>query len=80
MIRFSTVAANADVLGENTPLASEPDAVSRKSRATTAQRRGPERPEHRRGRGPGKESGSARPGKDINAAGFVKDPDATKPS
>jgi hypothetical protein len=80
MIRFSTVAANADVLGDNTPLASEPETVPRKSRAAAAQRRSPERPEHRRGRAPGKDSGNGRPGKDINAAGFVKDPDATKPS
>ncbi len=79
MIRFSTVAANADVLGEDTPLAREPDTAGRKTRAAAAQRRSPERPEHRRGRGPGKDAGG-RAGKDINAAGFVKDPDATKPS
>jgi hypothetical protein len=74
MIRFSTVAANADVLGDDTPLAAEPAGTDR------ARRVGPDRPEHRRGRGGNRDARAARPGKDINAAGFLKDEDANKPS
>jgi hypothetical protein len=74
MIRFSTIAANADVLGDDTPLAAEPDAARRQRRG------GPERPEHRRGRPAAGQSGAGRPGKDINAAGFLKDEDGNKPS
>jgi hypothetical protein len=75
MIRFNTIAANADVLGEDTPLAVEPDPARRQRRA------GPERPEHRRGRPAGRsEPGPARPGKDINAPGFLRDEDGQQPS
>jgi hypothetical protein len=75
MIRFSTIAANADVLGDDTPLVSEPDATRRQRRS------GPERPEHRRGRAAaGGSNGAGRPGKDINAPGFLKDGDGQKPS
>lgn len=72
MIRFSTVAANADVLGDDTPLAREPDSAARRPRT------GPDRPEHRRGRQRGTDAG--KPGRDINAAGFLKDEDSKKPS
>ena len=78
MIRFSTVAANADVLGEDTPLATDPNADVAGRRRTQVVRRSDDRPEHRRGRQ--LKDGSAKPGKDINAAGFLKDPDANKPS
>jgi hypothetical protein len=75
MIRFSTVAANADVLGDDTPLAAEPQGADRATR-----RAGPDRPEHRRGRAGSKDLRSVKPGKDINAPGFLKDEDASKPS
>jgi hypothetical protein len=78
MIRFSTVAANADVLGEDTPLATDPDGDVAGRRRTQVVRRSDDRPEHRRGRH--LKDGPARAGKDINAAGFLKDPDANKPS
>jgi hypothetical protein len=75
MIRFSTIAANADVLGDDTPFAAEPSGADRTQRAV------PERPEHRRGRPAGNDGrGAVRPGKDINAPGFLKDEDGNKPS
>lgn len=79
MIRFSTVAANADVIGDDTPMV-EPQ------RAPGEQRRGPaghernERDGVRRERDGTPESGAARPGQDINAPGFIKDEDAGKPA
>lgn len=77
MIRFTTVAANADVIGDDTPMA-EPQ------RAPGEQRRGPARGNEpdgvRRERDGTPESGAARPGQDINAPGFIKDKDAGKPA
>lgn len=72
MIRFSTVAANADVLGDDTPLASEPDVASRRPRI------GPDRPEHRRGRQRGKDV--SKPSRDVNATGLPKGEESKKPS
>jgi len=71
MIRFSTVAANADVLGEDTPMAQPQGSPAPPPGGTAVPR--PKR--HRR-----RESGAAKPGQDINAAGFVKDQDSTKPT
>ena len=78
-IRFSTEAANADVLGEDTPDAGPPQA---KPDGT-----GPDvvsgdrnRPAPDRGKGGDNPGGDVKPGKDINAPGFVKDQDAGKPS
>lgn len=79
-IRFSTEAANADVLGEDTPDAGPPqgrpdgtgpDVVSgdRSGRAPTG-----------RGKPGDSPAGDVKPGKDINAPGSVKDQDAGKPS
>lgn len=79
MIRFSTVAANADVIGEDTPMA-EPQAKPGEQRRSTAERAPQERGGVRRERDGLPESGAARPGQDINAPGFIKDPDASKPS
>lgn len=76
MIRFPTEAANADVLGEDTPLAQEPGAGAR--RAEQARHR-TDRPEHRRGRA-GTQPSAGKPGEDINAAGFIKDDDGGTPS
>lgn len=72
-IRFSTVAANADVLGEDTPADSPPGETGAGQAA-----RDIERESRHRGQGAGAES--ATPGKDINAPGFIKDRDASKPS
>ena len=78
MIRFSTVAANADVIGEDTPMA-EPQATPGEQRQGAADRQPPPRGGVRRERDGTPESGAARPGHDINAPGFIKDKDAGKP-
>lgn len=76
-IRFPTEAANADILGD--------DAENHTSVGSEGMPRGKAEgtPEHfqrsdksREARGSG---GEAKPGKDINQAGFVKDKDAGKP-
>jgi hypothetical protein len=74
-IRFSTEAANADILGED---ADDPTAAAPRTRTPY---RGDERFERtapRQGRTdtPG---GEGKPGKVINAAGFIKDKDAGEP-
>lgn len=78
MIRFPTEAANADVLGDDTPLAQEPPGAV--SRSAPQPRSRTDRPEHRRGRAAARPANAGQPGKDINAAGFIKDDDAGKPS
>ena len=78
MIRFPTEAANADVLGDDTPLAQEPPGVV--SRSIQQSRPRTDRPEHRRGRAGACPDNAGQPGKDINAPGFIKDDDAGKPS
>lgn len=79
MIRFSTIAANADILGEDTPMAEPPPTPGRRPPGAAGGTRG-ERGRARREPQGGRETGAARPGADINAPGFVKDRDATKPS
>jgi hypothetical protein len=79
-IRFSTEAANADVLGEDADTKDTTQAgMSRGVGADST-------PRDRFARSPKRDSqpeeapaGEAKPGKDINAAGFVKDKDAAKP-
>jgi hypothetical protein len=78
-IRFSTEAANADVLGED-PQTSEASegapraegagrtAADRFARPSKGERKTDETPD-----------ADVKPGKDINAAGFVKDKDSSKP-
>lgn len=77
--RFSTQAANADVLGDDTP-SNMPDGMPEAVGAdgTHRDRRSDRaaKPEGKSDRSPGTE---VKPGKDINAAGFVKDKDAAKP-
>jgi hypothetical protein len=78
-IRFSTEAANADVLGEDSESSAAPQAMPR---AVGADRTPRDRFE--RSSRPGAKSGEADPdkaksGKDINAAGFVKDKDSPEP-
>jgi hypothetical protein len=71
-IRFPTEAANADILGEDPDPATGPPDHIPKADST---------PRERSDRAPERQSsaGEARPGKDINAAGFVKDKDLGKP-
>ena len=71
--RFSTDAANADVLGEDVPMAT-PDASPTAADGTLGDRANRKAP--REGELGGDQ---AKPGKDINAPGFIKDEDATKP-
>ena len=74
-MRFSTQAANADFLGEDTPDPAEgvgADGTPRDPKARKARPHARTSPR----REPGDE---AKPGKDINAAGFVKDNDDGKP-
>jgi hypothetical protein len=77
--QFSTQAANADILGDDTPNATTEgmsDAVGADGTPRDrADRR--QKPQPPNAAAP---EGDAKPGKDINAPGFVKDKDAAKPS
>lgn len=78
-IRFSTEAANADVLGEDTDSGSAKDGTPEPAVADGKPAgRVAGNPQHDRKRGDNAD-GEAKPGKDINAAGFIKDKDAGKP-
>jgi hypothetical protein len=79
MIRFSTVAANADVIGDDTPMA-EPQRTPGAQRQRPAGHERNERGGVRRERDGAPDSGDAKPGQDINAPGFIKDKDAGKPA
>ena len=70
-IRFPTEAANADVLGEETP----PVAGSADGEARARARAAPGRFSRTGSSIPA----AGKPGKDINAAGFVKDKDPGPP-
>ena len=75
-IRFSTEAANADFLGE------DPEPGSATTGAATASGDGASRRERHGRERPFTRStglGEVKPGKDINAPGFIKDKDAGKP-
>ena len=74
-IRFSTEAANADVLGDDADAGGMARAAGgdkkprqRFSRSTPQGRNSADTP-----------ADQAKPGKDINPAGFVKDKDSSKP-
>lgn len=75
-IRFSTEAANADILGED---ADDPTA------AATPRTRPPHRSDDRFERTAPRQArnessaGEGKPGKDVNAASFLKDKDAGEP-
>jgi len=73
-MRFSTVAANADILGEETP-----NSTGGPSPGSNNQRREGDAPKRRYSRGAARQPAGGKPGEDINAAGFVKDKDADKP-
>jgi hypothetical protein len=79
MIRFSTVAANADVIGDDTPMA-EPQRKSGEQRHGPAGHERTGRDGVRRERDGTPASGAARPAQDINAPGFIKDQDVGKPA
>lgn len=79
MIRFSTVAANADVIGDDTPMA-EPHHSPGGQQRGAAERDRHERGRVRRERDGAPEAGAATPGQDINAPGFIKDKDAGEPA
>ncbi len=77
-IRFSTQAANADVLGDDAELSGTPEGMPQAVGADgTPRGRADGKPEFEREAAANK--GDAKPGKDINAAGFIKDKDASKP-
>lgn len=83
--QFSTQAANADVMGEDAQTPGVPQGMPHASGADGTPREQSDRSTEREARGgeaKGDEAtgdkpkgGEARPGKDINAAGFVKDKD-----
>lgn len=77
-IRFSTQAANADILGDDTDTTGTPDGMPQAVGADGTPRGRSDRKPEREGRSP-EAKGEAKPGKDINAAGFIKDKDAGKP-
>ena len=77
-IRFSTQAANADFLGDDTEMTGAPDGIPQAGGADGTPRGRSDRKQEREGRSP-EAKGEAKPGKDINAAGFIKDKDAGKP-
>jgi hypothetical protein len=68
-IRFSTQAANADFLRDDAETAGASEGMPKPS----------ERKPERESRAPPEAKDKAKPGKDINPAGFVKDQDAGKP-
>jgi hypothetical protein len=80
-IRFPTEAANADILGEDPdPATGPPEDMPKAVGADGTPRDRGDRDrtaERTAERQPG--SNEAKPGKDINAAGFVKDKDSDKP-
>jgi hypothetical protein len=86
--QFSTEAANADVMGEDAQTPGKPEGMPHAVGADGTPRDPPEGAAEREARGGAKaderesaepNAGEAKPGKDINAPGFVKDKDAGKP-
>lgn len=77
-IRFSTQAANADILGDDAETTGVPEGMPRGLGADGTPRDRSARRPQRQSRSPDAQ-GEVKPGKDINAAGFVKDEDAGKP-
>lgn len=74
-MRFSTQAANADFLGEDTP---DAQGMSDEVGADGTPRQRKARPQAKTSPR-GAPEGEGKPGLDINAAGFVKDKDAGTP-
>jgi len=78
-IRFSTEAANADVLGEDADTGGAPHGTPKAAGADGTARRHFSRSTPRGGGAGDAPSGQSKHGKDINAPGFVKDKDSSKP-
>ena len=76
-IRFSTEAANADVLGDDADSREAPGGMPKGADGTPRQRFS--RTQQRDRSSADGAPDQAKPGKDINAAGFVKDKDSSKP-
>jgi hypothetical protein len=87
--QFSNQAANADVMGEDAQSNASPEGMThavgadgtprdRSERASQGQNKGGEAKAEEAKTVEPKQS-DAKPGKDINAPGFVKDKDASKP-
>jgi len=77
-IRFSTEAANADVLGDDADTGA-PQGTPRAAGANATPRQRFSRPQYSERKAEDSPANQAKPGKDINAAGFVKDKDSGKP-
>ena len=77
--RFSTQAANADVLGDDTSNGT-PEGLSDTVGADGTPRDRSDRKPAPQAKTTGSPDGDTKPGQDINAPGFVKDKDAAKPS
>ena len=77
-IRFSTEAANADVLGDDAD-SSAPERSTKAVGADGSPRQRFSRPQQGDRRSGEPQADQAKPGNDINAAGFVKDKDSSKP-
>ncbi|MDB5872528.1 MAG: hypothetical protein JWQ07_1970 [Ramlibacter sp.] len=71
-IRFSTEAANADHMNPDVASAAMPKGTQRDGAARGEPRSATARLEEDK-------AAAGKPGKDINAAGFIKDKDAGKP-
>ncbi len=78
MIRFTTVAANADVIGEDSST-TEPQRSPGEQRHGAAERDRSQRGGWRRERDGTPEPGAAKAGQDLNAPGFITDKDAGTP-
>jgi hypothetical protein len=78
-IRFSTEAANADVLGEDADTRGAPKGMPKAQSADGTTRRHFSRSTPRGGSSADTTDGEPKPGKDINAPGWVKDKDSSKP-
>jgi hypothetical protein len=82
--RFSTEAANADSMGDDTDATTGapkgmPDEVGADGTPRDRSDRGSGRGQAEEGGTREPRDGEARPGKDINAPGFLKDKNAAKP-
>ena len=77
-IRFSTEAANADVLGDDAD-SGAPEGMPKAVGGDGTPRQRFSRPQRGEPKSEDSSAGQVKPGKDINAAGFVKDKDSSKP-
>ena len=78
-IRFSTEAANADVLGDDADGGAAPEGMPKPAGADARRRQRFSRSQQAERSADAASADQAKPGVDINAAGFVKDKDSSKP-